>query len=321
MLRPLLTLVLMTLLLSPSALSAAPPDAGSLANQALARFEAGDAVGGLRLYHQALAQSVGPQRVDILVNLGMAYGRLDRQAEAWGYLAWATRLDATRLVEVRDAMSFLEEELSKAHARVRIVSSPDLARATMTIRGREHVLETPFDWWFGARAVEVVIARDGYEPEQVSVHGGPKAEALVTVALAPEATLEASSLVAPKAGRAPATPSHGEGVPAWKWITLGAGGAVTLAGAVTWVAALTKADDLGGRAWESVGDYDAAWDDEVEPRKIASYVLLGVGGAVAVTGGALVLMDMLDDPGDASALRVIPITDGVMMGLGLGGRF
>jgi hypothetical protein len=322
LLRPLLALSLMIVLLSPSVGRAAPPDPGALANQALARFEAGDAVGGLKLYHQALAQAVGPQRVDILVNLGMAYGRLDRQAEAWGYLAWATRLHPARAVEVRDALTFLEEALAATHRRVRVESAPSGARATLTTRGQEHTLETPFDWWFGARAVEVVIAMDGYEPEQVSVHGGAAADPLVMVALQPEATLATtSSLTAPAAGRVAPPLRRGRGVPTWKWITLGAGGAVALAGAVTWGLASKEADDLGGRAWSSEAAYDKAWDDQVVPLQMSSYALMGVGGAVALTGGVLVLMDALGGDGAASAMTLTPMAADAGLGFCLSGRF
>ena len=98
------------------------------------------------------------------------------------------------------------------------------------------------------------------------------------------------AVVMPK--MAPTKSKHqGQDPSLWGWLTLGTGGALILAGTGTWFGAISRSNDVNSGSYASTAAYDKRWDDQVKPLATASYVLWGLGGATALTGGLLLWLD------------------------------
>ncbi len=135
----------------------------------------------------------------------------------------------------------------------------------------------------------------------------------------------------PRYAGPPPPPPQAEGGPRpmqiGGWVGVGVGAAVLAAGGVTFAqahAAATDAEDARAElrsgtltvveAEALAKDYAAARDD-VESLGLTSYVLFGVGAAVAGTGAVLLVLDAQDEGGAEAAL--VP----TLGGLGVIGRF
>ncbi|MBM4354171.1 MAG: hypothetical protein FJ109_10310 [Deltaproteobacteria bacterium] len=91
----------------------------------------------------------------------------------------------------------------------------------------------------------------------------------------------------------------------WKWTLLGAGVAAAATGGTFGYLAMKRNDELKGEYPDGTDEspapvqhqelYDKAYDDEVQPKVISSYVLYGIGGAMAITGGILLLVSTDSD--------------------------
>ena len=312
-------MVLTTLTWGHAPARAEEPEA--MANRALAMFQQeARRTEALRLFHDALDAAQGPLKTQIIANLGKAYGSAGRHAEAWAYLTWAVQRDPSQEPELRDALAFVTDVLQTTHARVRIETQP--ADATLRFGDATQRLElpAPFSWWIDATPVTVTAQRAGYVTRRESLSSrGP---AKVVLALTPEAAPVVST--APTSTPpAPAAPRAAERhVAPWKWWVLGAGGAVVLAGVGTFGGAMAKASQLNGKTFATRPEYDDAWSSDVTPLATASYVLWGVGGAAALTGGVLVLLDVLA-PSSRSATHttIVPLVGHGMAGAAFGGTF
>jgi hypothetical protein len=95
----------------------------------------------------------------------------------------------------------------------------------------------------------------------------------------------------------------------WPWITLGAGGAA-LGGALVFELLRGGSEDRARRERTQIG-YHAALE-QMQGRKTASRVLLGIGGALIVGGGVLVGLELLPPAktGRRVSLRLTPAFEG-----------
>jgi tetratricopeptide (TPR) repeat protein len=133
---------------------------------------------------------------------------------------------------------------------------------------------------------EVEVARDRAQDLSMQlVLAPPRTEPAPVVAAAPAAKPE-PPVAAPGPG-AEASQSSGFGV--WPWVTLGAGGAALGAGVV--FEFLRQSSEERAEGEETQIGYKEALD-EMESRRTTARVLVGVGGALAIAGGTLLIIDL-----------------------------
>jgi len=156
---------------------------------------------------------------------------------------------------------------------------------------------------------ELMVGRPGELPwkKQVTVAAGETVvespEIANPVEKPPEEDL-ATQLGTPVHVAAKAEPETGMGA-WWKWTLVGAGVAAAATGGVFSYLATSRNDQLRKDYPDGTAEapaplqhrdlYNQAYDEEVQPKVISSYVLYGTGAAMALAGGILLMV------GDASA--------------------
>jgi len=113
------------------------------------------------------------------------------------------------------------------------------------------------------------------------------------------------------------------------WTVAGSGGALLAAGLGCALVALSREGDLQDKypadqslPYEQFAanqqDYSDAYNEEVYPLGVASYVLMGVGAAAALTGGVLFALGGGEDKAEGKpAAALYPVFDGNTYGLGV----
>jgi hypothetical protein len=116
------------------------------------------------------------------------------------------------------------------------------------------------------------------------------------------------------AGPAPApTPADqpreqgGSGFGIWPWVTLGAGGAA-LGGALVFELLRRGTEDDAKNDKTQVGYQEKL--DKMESQQTAARILAGVGGALVVTGGVLLVLDLSSDKKQTATLTIAPTQGG-----------
>ena len=117
----------------------------------------------------------------------------------------------------------------------------------------------------------------------------------------------------------PAVDDDGASLRTWGWTALGVGVAAGAAGGLCYGLAAQSHDEYQAAA---TGADARRLRAETERRDLAGHVLVGVGGALAVTGAALLIWDAVAaDGGDGAAVRMSIGADGGGFVLGATGRF
>lgn len=87
----------------------------------------------------------------------------------------------------------------------------------------------------------------------------------------------------------------------WQYVLLGVGGAAIIGGGVAMGLGFAKASDADNRRKDEnlpATEYDALISD-ADTMKAIGYAMLGVGGALAITGAVLWIIEAMDAQGDA----------------------
>jgi len=230
--------------------------------------------------------------------LGLAYMRLALFPEAWHHLTLYGKLSgrddsAVMLVD-------LETKLETGHVLVNLTCPSDTARIEFPgvgAAGRGRLYPCPLTWWF----------TPGQHTVKVRAAGGMKWSRVVKV----ERPVDGAS--APSIALKPESESQ-----VLEWSLIGGGAAVAAVGVVLGVLAESRNNDLHERYKDPTaypdgdaakGLYDSAYDDEVRPKRISSYVCYGVGGAVLATGIALMFLHSApsDQAGFSPSFTFVPI--------------
>jgi tetratricopeptide (TPR) repeat protein len=215
--------------------------------------------------------------------------------------------DAKNGPEVDQRVGELETELAKKGVQqLTILTSP--AGATVIVDDQP-VGVTPFTGQFPPGRHRVMTSLKGYIDTSQDVELAADRARDLNVPLVPD-TRNPAGAVAPSDGSAPgpaAPPGNivGSASPAepdrpsgprfgvWPWIGLGAG-AVALGGAGVFELARRSAEDDAENDRTQVG-YKESYD-RMTSRQTTSRVLAAVGGALVVTGGVLLVLDLTSRP-------------------------
>jgi hypothetical protein len=228
-------------------------------------------------------------------NIARAYEKLGDSSGALAFYRDYLRRDpeAKNAAEVQGFIELLEERLAqKGVQQLSVRSTPK--GATVAIDG-EPVGVTPWtgDLPPGAHRVTLELRGYGASTREVALKADDALDLEVTLQAEPEsgAPPEPQPLTPPPAlvEAAEKAPSFG----VWPYVALGAG-AAALGGALYFEIARQDAeDDARGEATQ-IGYHDAY--ERMQTRQTISRVLAGVGGALALTGGTLFLIELTASP-------------------------
>jgi tetratricopeptide (TPR) repeat protein len=319
--------LLVSLLLLPSLAEAAetPAPAGDTAatdarrTQAKTRYEEGAAAYAAGRFKDAVDLFLAADRLapsaPLSFNIARAYEKLgdDSGALRWyrDYLRRAP--NAANASDVAALVEKLEDRLSKKGVQqLSVMSTPE--GATVSIDDRP-VGVTPWtgDLLPGRHRVELSLR--GFEENTLEVELAAHRSQEVTVALVarPDSAGAAPPPAPVAATAAPTTSrddraSESSGFGIWPWVTLGAGG-VALGGALTFEL-LRQGSESDAKGDDTQVGYKEKLD-QMESQQTTARILAGVGGALVIAGGVLVVLDLGSSKGNQTAgLAVTPTPGG-----------
>ncbi|HWA72708.1 MAG TPA: PEGA domain-containing protein [Polyangiaceae bacterium] len=172
--------------------------------------------------------------------------------------------------------------------------------------GKHHVLLSARGYADNERELELGSS----EPLDLNVHLDPASSGVSAPAFA-EAAPQAPP-PPPAATMPPTAPPSHKGMGVWPWVTIGTGAAV-LGGSLTFELLRRSAESDAEKERTQLGFQSAL--DKVDSRKTTARVLLGVGGALVVTGGVLLVLDTTSrQSGVQAAFACVP--DGCALAAG-----
>lgn len=230
-------------------------------------------------------------------NIARAYEKLGDSSGALAFYRDYLRRDpaAKNAAEVRGFIESLEDKLAqKGVQQLSVRSTPK--GATVVIDG-EPVGVTPWTGDLPPGAHRVTLELRGYGATQRDIELSPHDALDEEFSLEPEAEGEGVRPpvpLAPPSARAQ-QPDQAPSFGVWPYVALGAG-AAALGGALYFEIARRDAEDDARGEPTQIGYHDAY--ERMESRQTASRVLAGVGGALALTGGALLVIELVSKPKD-----------------------
>lgn len=283
---------------SSAAAEAAPSHEASIEERRAAarkKYEAGVEAYEHGRYKDAVDAFLAADRLapsaPLSFNVARAYERLGDGSSAlrWyrDYLRRAP--NAPNAEEVRAIVRDLAAALAKKGVQqITILSTP--AGATVTIDGQPSGV-TPWTADLPPGKHHVLLTYRGYADQEQTIELGASEPLDVTVHLEPaqEAAPPSPQPAAPLPPRTvPDTRDRPVDFGIWPWVTIGAG-AAALTGAVTFELLRRSAESDAEKEETQLG-YQAALDT-MESRKTTARVLAGVGGALAIAGVTLLIID------------------------------
>lgn len=264
-----------------------------------ARYERGVEAYSAGRYKDAIdlflqADALAPSAA-LSFNIARAYEKIgDDAATLQWYRDFRRRApDAKNGAEVDARIRTLEGVLAKKGVQLLTVfSSPP--GATVIVDDKP-VGVTPFTGQLIPGEHQLVLTLKGYNDAERKVTLGAARAQDVEVALEEAPATPTPETVAPAPAVAPREikpePAHRDGprFGPWPWVTLGVGGA-TLGAALGFELARRSAEDAAAEEPTQIGYQQHL--DKVQSRQTTARVLVGVGGALVVTGGVLLAIDL-----------------------------
>ncbi len=277
---------------------AAPPPSSSVDREREARkhYEAGAAAFDAGQYHEAVAQfqaadELAP-RAPLSFNIARAYELASDPAGALKYYREYLRREPAALNAgvVHGRIADLESVLAARGVQQLTVSSRPPG-AFLSVDGKPSGV-TPWTGELAPGKHRLSLTREGYAAVARDYELEPKHASEVEVPLDVAARTDsgAAKPMPPPPHPTPERRSAGFDFGPWPWVVLGAGGA-TLIGSGGMELARRGADNDAHRAPTQIA-YHEAYQRE-QGRQTAARVLLGVGGALAVAGGALLAIEFM----------------------------
>jgi hypothetical protein len=290
---------------------------------ALALFEQGRSLIASGEYEKAAVKFEGAAKIlhtfGILFNLASCYEKLGRTASAWstwreaGSVARAARKgdDEARAAEHERALAPTLSQLTVVVPAA--AQLPDLEVARNGAPVPRAAWDTPLPVDPGEQTVEVRASGHRVRHLAIVVQPNGDKKTLTLEPLEPDPSAapitpapQGPDTVAAPAAAPPDAPKSSSR-PVVGWVTAGVGAGVAIAGVVVWRLGQGKMDDAVSQANGAIASndraaYQAASDDHSsgEARRTVGFVLLGVGGAAAITGAALALTaPKVREPGSA----------------------
>jgi tetratricopeptide (TPR) repeat protein len=294
-------------LAEPSSAASAETPSDERVAEAKARYQEGARAYAEQRYKDAVDLFLEADRIvssaPLSFNIARAYEKLGDSSGALAFYRDYLRRDpgAKNAAEVRGFIEALEDKLAqKGVQQLSVRSTPK--GATVVIDG-EPVGVTPWTGDVAPGTHRVTLELRGYGASQRDVELLPH-DALdvgLEAAAEGERVTPAVPLTPPpaRAEEPERAPSYG----VWPYVALGAG-AAALGGALYFEIARKDAEDDARGEPTQIGYHDAY--ERMEARQTASRVLVGVGGALALTGGALLVIELASKPkGGARADSVL----------------
>ncbi|MBN2494343.1 MAG: PEGA domain-containing protein [Deltaproteobacteria bacterium] len=293
----------------------------------------------LSLFQVALERSKEPRPAVVYV-IGRCQEELGRLEEAVASYESFLSMKAPRgaKAKARTAIEKLKKELAaSARGVIELRVKPEGARISVDGRfvGRSPCAPIPVE----PGVHEVAVEADGHvrAVERVEVSRGGRREMVVALGreLSPEPErppeIRPTSGAEPPAAVEPPTPqvesaSAAADLGLWTWVSLGTGGALVVAASIAY--GLGEADHrkiLDAEGYGSGGVVDMtqqeaeALEQSGDRKKLAGYVLWGVGGAALAAAVVLFVLDAGDEPADRVRFGASPAPGGGA--LVIGGRF
>lgn len=289
-------------LAQPSPASADPTTVEGKRAEGKARYERGVAAYSAGRYKDAIdlflqADALAPSAA-LSFNIARAYEKIGDDASTLQWFRDFRRRapDAKNAREVDDRIHVLEGELAKKGVQQFTVLSSPLG-ATVIVDERPAGV-TPFTGQLPPGKHTVVLSLRGYSDSEQKLDLAPDRAQDMNVTLVPAPNRpeqpEAASAAAPSATAVAPRPvdaerANGPRFGIWPYVTLGAGAAV-LGGSLGFEFARRSAENKAEDATDQVA-YKQQLDRE-QTRQTTARVLAAVGGALVVTGGALLVIDL-----------------------------
>jgi hypothetical protein len=236
-------------------------------------------------------------------NIARAYEKIGDDSGSLRWYRDYLRRDpnAKNAADVKKIVGDLEQVLAKKGVQqLTVLTSPP--GATVAIDGRP-VGVTPFTGEFPPGGHQVDFSLRGYADaqQQVDLSASESRDVMVHLersadpAAAPTSAAAPSVTPTPPPAPIPTTPTYSD-IPAsgpkfgiWPWVTMGAGGAV-LGGSLVAELSRRSAESDAKKEPTQIG-YQTKLDS-MQKRQTTARILAGVGGALVVVGGTLLVLDL-----------------------------
>lgn len=289
-----MSLVLLMALTAGPVRGQEPKDAIQLFNMASELAEKGRYEEAITIWVDIAEELPAKYLPIVQLNLGLAYQNMERLSEAWHHLNLARKLSKPGDRIAADELKEVSKELIGTHVKVLIFTQPDGGTVYFGEKAEGLGYRSPLTWWMEPGKYKVYAVNIDHKPKVVEfqVKHGTSPYHSVKIDMVP--LLGGDQII--EVPGADARGLQGTG-----WALVGGGATVALVGGVLSIAANARNEGLydkyTGEDYEGMGGqarqelYDAEYDDDVRPKKIASYVLYGVGGAAAVAGAIVLILD------------------------------
>jgi hypothetical protein len=262
--------------------------------------------------------------------LGVAYQQTGRLPEAWHYLSlYLASPDGQSDETMANWLQEVETALKEDHVKVFFSCSPE--RLTLHIPASKsgtatqsafRIPDSAFVWWLKPGKHEIGANAPGYQARTVKVYvdkADTRGKREIRLAAIVPDKVPTEAVTAPSDTGTPLVTTPGEMEPpsrALEWALLGSGLALGVTGGIFHGLAYSKNGDLDSKyldeaeypyGTDAKKAYDAAYDDEVQPKEITAYVLYGIGGAALVAGVATWAMRSENSDAESMAFAVTPM--------------
>ena len=270
--------------------------------EAKARYEAGARAYAEQRYKDAVDLFLEADRIvssaPLSFNIARAYEKLGDSSGALSWYRDYLRRDPTakNASEVRGFIEVLEDKLAeKGVQQLTVRSAPK--GATVAIDG-EPVGVTPWTGDLVPGAHRVTLELKGYEAStrDVELESNDALDVELALSRAVEEERAPAQVPAPIPDR-PKEREQGQSFGVWPYVALGAG-AAALGGALYFEISRKSAEDDARGEPTQIG-YQEAYET-MQSRQTAARVLAGVGGALALAGGTLLVIELAAKPKDGA---------------------
>ena len=119
----------------------------------------------IRVWEDIVDEVSGAAKLDIHVNLAVAYKYVNKLAETWHHLGLYLRNCDKDDEQVAEELRSTEQTLAKTHVKVAIACDPDGAKVYLTEEATGNSYGCPVTWWFKPGKHAIHVAKEGFEPK------------------------------------------------------------------------------------------------------------------------------------------------------------